>query len=66
MKLMKDENERGLDEKISIKGGLTVISKRDTTQTSSKQPEKPKKKRLIRRMTKKAPQLTKEQLDEMK
>ena len=31
LKLMKDENERGIDEKISIKGGMTVISKRDTT-----------------------------------
>jgi hypothetical protein len=35
LKLMKDENERESDEKISLKGGLTVITKRDTIQTST-------------------------------
>lgn len=28
LKLMKDENERELDEKITLKGGMTVITKK--------------------------------------
>ena len=62
---MKDENERELDEKITLKGGMTVITKKKSDLTSTKEQskldvEKPKKEkiRIMRRMSKKPPPLS--------
>jgi hypothetical protein len=37
LKLMKDENERELDEKISLKGGMTIITKKKSDLTSTQE-----------------------------